>query len=508
MRNFAARLVDRLGRNSCLIDAPSGESIAAADLAAGIARFGEEFAAAGLEPGDRIVIGCDLRPESSIAYLGAMFGGLVPVPVHERALETWGEAIYRHSGARGLWMAAGVQCDWAAREGCLRMRGGFGSRQSGRRPARECRGNDLAALMPTSGSTGVPRLVRVTHDNLAANTEAIIRSQRLAADDRAMLILPISYCFGASVLHTHLYQGGAVVFDSRFMFPDKVLKATSQYECTTFAGVPTAYSMLLRRSGIRGIALPSLRRFLQAGGALPWAQVLQMRQIAPHADFYVMYGQTEATARITTLSPDRLDDKPGSVGLPLDGVRVRIATEQGLEAAAGEAGEIQVSGRSVCDGYFDDQAATEEKFRHGWLLTGDMGIRDADGYLRIVGRKSEFIKMRGVRVGLVEIESRLATAVDGIIECAASAVAHAEAGEALALYVVAEATQADVAARVRRAMPAEWVCDRLTFVTELPKSPSGKVVRARLPQLSPVGVIEWRPDARVPAAASIEPGDT
>ena len=133
--------------------------------------------------------------------------------------------------------------------------------------------------------------------------EAIIRSQRLGSDERALLILPVSYCFGASVLHTHLYRGGAVVFDSRFMFADKVLRAIAYHSCTSFAGVPTAYQILLRRSNIRAIPLPSLRRFLQAGGALAVASIQQMRTIVPHAEFFVMYGQTEATARISCLPP-------------------------------------------------------------------------------------------------------------------------------------------------------------------------------------------------------------
>lgn len=135
-------------------------------------------------------------------------------------------------------------------------------------PPAACVASDLAVLMATSGSTGALRFVMVSHGNLIANTEAIIRSQRLASDERAMLILPVSYVFGASVMHTHLYHGGGVVFDRRFMFPDKVLQAIAQFNCTTFAGVPTVYNVLLRRSNIRRISMPSLRRFLQAGG--PW----------------------------------------------------------------------------------------------------------------------------------------------------------------------------------------------------------------------------------------------
>ena len=183
--------------------------------------------------------------------------------------------------------------------------------------------------MATSGSTGVPRFVMVSHGNLIANTEAIIRSQQLAGDDRAMLILPLNYCFGTSVLHTHLYAGGGVVLDRRFMFPDKVLRAVAEHGCTTFAGVPTVYNVLLRRSNFRAIAMPSLRRFLQAGGRLAPEKVSEMRAASPGTKFYVMYGQTEATARISCLEPERWEEKPGSVGRPLDNLTVRIADEHG-----------------------------------------------------------------------------------------------------------------------------------------------------------------------------------
>jgi long-chain acyl-CoA synthetase len=115
----------------------------------------------------------------------------------------------------------------------------------------------------------------------------------------------VSYCFGASVMHSHLYQGGGVVFDSRFMFPDKVLLAINTYGCTTFAGVPAVYSILLRRSNLRSIPLPGLRRFLQAGGALAPESVREICSVLPTAEFFIMYGQTEATSRISTDSDRR-----------------------------------------------------------------------------------------------------------------------------------------------------------------------------------------------------------
>jgi acyl-CoA synthetase (AMP-forming)/AMP-acid ligase II len=311
-----------------------------------------------------------------------------------------------------------------------------------------------------------------------------------------MLILPVSYCFGTSVLHTHLYQGGAVVFDARFMFPDKVLRALAQHACTTFAGVPTAYQILLRRSNLRAIPLPTLRRFLQAGGALPTACIQQMREIVPDAEFFVMYGQTEATARIACLPPQRLADKAGSVGLPLDNLSVRIVDSAGAEVPAGESGELWVAGKSISAGYLDEPEETQRKFRGGWLATGDIASRDSEGYLWISGRHGEFVKMRGVRVGFAEIEARVA-ALSAVVECAALAVPHEEAGEALALYVVAADGTKDVAAAVRGCLPREWICDSVTLVAELPRNSHGKLVRSHLAQTA---------RARAPQATSDDRG--
>jgi acyl-CoA synthetase (AMP-forming)/AMP-acid ligase II len=337
-------------------------------------------------------------------------------------------------------------------------------------------GNDLAALMPTSGSTGTPRLVKVTHTNLIANTEAIVRSQSLGNYECAMLILPISYCFGASVLHTHLYQGGAIVFDSRFMFPDKVLRAVNTHGCTTFAGVPTVYAMLAKRSSIGSIPLPGLKRFLQAGGALDAGTVQRMRELVPSARFYVMYGQTEASARISCLPPERLDEKIGSAGLPLDNLKVRIIDEMGCELPRTRTGEIWVAGPSISPGYFKDTEETERKFSNGWLKTEDIGCLDEDGYLWINGRKGDFMKIRGVRVSYAEVETQV-KAIPGVFECAAVSMPHAETGEALALYLVPENGAIDLQERVHRSIPPHWTCVAIHIVTALPRTSNGKIAR-------------------------------
>jgi acyl-CoA synthetase (AMP-forming)/AMP-acid ligase II len=294
-----------------------------------------------------------------------------------------------------------------------------------------------------------------------------------------MLILPLSYCFGASVLHTHLYQGGGVVFDRRFMFPDAVLHAINKYACTTFAGVPTAYNVLLRRSNISSIKVPSIRRFLQAGGPLAPQRIAELRAAVPEPKVYVMYGQTEATARISCLEPERLDEKLGSAGRPLDNVAVRIVDEDGKTLPPGEMGEIWAKGPSITMGYLNEPEESLRVFNHGWLRTRDLGHLDADGYIWIDGRKGAFLKMRGVRVSFAEIEGRVA-AVPGVYECAAAAVPHPEAGEALALYIVPDNGAGDVIDQVRRSLPVYWTCESIQMVSEIPKTVHGKISRTSL----------------------------
>ncbi len=481
--NFADRLIRRLGPNSRLIDAVSGQTVSAGEIQDGVLAAAEMFLSAGLQSGEPLLIGCALSPASTLAYLGAIYAGLVPILLEERALASTGEALAGKTRCRAIWTGVNVPCEWIERRGALHFSGLFarGSVSSLRAAPRG--ETDLAALMATSGSTGVPRLVRVTHANLTANTEAIIRSQSLGHDEVAMLILPLNYCFGASVIHTHLYQGGGVVFDSRFMFPDKVLRAINTHACTTFAGVPTVYNVLAARSNIRSIPMPSLRRFLQAGGPLSPQGIQTVRDIVPTAQFFVMYGQTEATSRISCLSPHRLEEKMGSVGLPLDNLMLRIADEEGRELPSGQIGEVWVKGPSICDGYFDDGEETAYKFYDGWLKTGDLGEVDRDGYLWIRGRKGDFMKIRGVRVSFAEVEAKVA-ATPGVYECAAVSVPHAEAGEALALFIVPENGASDLPDRIRRAIPPQWTCSAVNLVPDLPKTSNGKIARYRLKTLA------------------------
>lgn len=478
--NFAGRLVKRLGPCSHLMDAATGVTICPQELPRLIAAYGASLRSAGLREGDRVLIGCSLSLSSALVYLGAIYAGLVAVPVEDRAVKDSGAVLLKATGARAVWTEGGLRRDGTHEGSIVFLQGDLAKKNPEFLPPAACLASDLAALMATSGSTGVPRFVMVTHGNLIANTEAIVRSQQLGGDERAMLILPVSYCFGASVMHTHLYQGGGVVFDRRFMFPDKVLQAMAQLGCTTFAGVPTVYNVLLRRSNLRRIAMPCLRRFLQAGGGLAPQRINEMRAAFPLAKFYVMYGQTEATARISCMEPERWEDKPGSVGRPLDNLMSRIVDEEENDLPAGQIGELLVKGPSICSGYLNDPEETRRVFSDGWLRTRDLAHQDEEGYLWIEGRKGAFLKMRGMRVSFPEVEAKV-TAIPGVYECVARATEHPEAGEALVLFIVPDQGARIEVEEVRRHVPAHWAIDSIRLVSELPKTSAGKIALSSLP---------------------------
>jgi len=477
--NFAGRLVERLGPCTSFIDAATGRTIGPVELPRMIAAHGAALVSAGLQAGDRVLIGCALSPASALVYLGAMYAGLVAVPVDERMMIASAPALVKATGAKAIWSEGSFSREGDYESSVIWLEGDLAAGVAEAIPPAACLSSDLAALMATSGSTGVPRFVMVTHGNLIANTEAIIRSQDLTANEVAMLILPVSYCFGASLLHTHLYQGGAIVFDRRFMFPDKVLRAIGQYGCTTFAGVPTVYNVLLRRSSIRKIPLPSLRRFLQAGGGLAQERISEMRELFPHVKFYVMYGQTEATARISCMDPGRWNGKAGSVGQPLDNLTVSIVDEEGSAVEAGQVGQLVVQGPSICAGYFNDEEETRRVFRGGRLHTGDLARMDEDGFVWIEGRTGSFLKIRGIRVSLAEVEAKVAS-IPGVYECGACAVDHAEAGQALVLLIVLDEGANLTTEEIRHRLPAHWTLDSIRIVSELPKTSAGKIARPAL----------------------------
>lgn len=342
---------------------------------------------------------------------------------------------------------------------------------------------DLASLMFTSGSTGQPNAVRVSHRNIMANTESIIEALGLAADDRMMVVLPFDYCFGTSLLHTHLRVGATLVINNGFQYIEDVLNDMERSACTSFAGVPLIYQQLLRRSSFVRRDLPSLRSAQQAGGKLANVFIKEFLAAKPHTQLHVMYGQTEATARMSYLPAERLEDKLGSIGRGLPGVQLHVLDDDDRPVAPGESGEIVAEGDNVALGYWQPDPA-KNNFRNGRLYTGDLAEVDSEGFIYVVGRAGDFVKPQGYRISCREIEDVLAE-IPEIAEVAVVGVSHAELGEVVRAYLVT--TQGvelgtDHIRKFCRGRLADYAVPReFVYLTELPRNGSQKVVKRLLP---------------------------
>ncbi len=265
---------------------------------------------------------------------------------------------------------------------------------------------DLALLLSTSGSTGSPKLVRLSHQNLRANAEAIADYLQLRADDLAATTLPPHYCYGLSVLHSHLHHGAAVLLTDNSVVDPCLWEAVRTHGVTSFAGVPHTFEML-ERIDFSSLDLPQLRQVTQAGGRLDPDQVRKYAELgrAKGFDFVVMYGATEATARMAWLPPDLAAEHPDAIGVPIPGGRFEIRPAEGHAEGAGE---LVFHGPNVMMGY----ATGPEDLSLGHTLTelhtGDLARVGDDGLYRIVGRQSRFTKIFGLRIDLDDAERAFA----------------------------------------------------------------------------------------------------
>lgn len=353
-------------------------------------------------------------------------------------------------------------------------------------PTLELSPDSPALVLFTSGSTGQPHGVVQTFRNIDANTRSIVSYLGLTAADRALITLPLSYCYGRSVLQTHLFTGGSVFLDNRMALPRIVMETLASEGCTGFAGVPLTFELIRRQVDVSTITFPRLRYVTQAGGTMAPDTIAWARTVFSPAELYVMYGQTEATARLSYLPPDRAADKAGSIGIAIPGVELRVVDEHGLELPAGEIGELVARGQNVTPGYLDEPAETAIILRDGWLWTGDLAYRDADGFFFHRGRAREILKIGGHRVSPVEIEQVIARHPE-VAEAAVFGVMDPLLGEVPTAVIVCRPGKAPSEADLRRfcleRLRAYQVPVTFIPVETLPRNESGKLLRAGLAAL-------------------------
>lgn len=293
----------------------------------------------------------------------------------------------------------------------------------------------IAEIIFTSGSMGEQKGVMITHDNIIANTDSIIEYLELSREDTIQVVMPFYYCYGLSLLHTHLKVGGALVLKNSFIFLGSIINDLKKYKCTGFAGVPSHFQILLRKTkDFINTEFPDLKYVTQAGGKLHTAFISEFIEAFPVVKFFVMYGQTEATARLSYLEPKRLSDKLGSIGKGIPGVELKVVDKNGEVIKPGENGEIIAKGKNVMLAYFQDEQGTTETIKDGWLHTGDMATVDEDGFIYIQSRKKEIIKVRGIRISPKEIEEVIVT-FPGVIDCTIKSFSDEITGEAIKAIV-------------------------------------------------------------------------
>lgn len=340
--------------------------------------------------------------------------------------------------------------------------------------------DDVALIMFTSGSTDKPKGVMLTHYNLVYNTDSIIKYLKLTEKDRIEVVLPFYYCYGTSLLNTHFRCGGSVVINNRFMFPQTVLDHINKYNCTGFAGVPSTYQILLRLTNMKDLKFPSLRYITQAGGRLPEVFISELSSTLNATDIYIMYGQTEATARLSYLPPSKLKSKLGSIGKGIPGTKLMIVNEDGCEVKPGEIGEIVAQGGNIMKGYFNDEVGTKKALKNGVLHTGDIGKIDDDGYIYIVSREKNIIKSAGNRISPKEIENVIVE-INEVVECAVIGVEDDILGEAIKAFVVLKSNNISINSKYiidycRDRLPNFKLPKYVEFLIALPKNSSGKVL--------------------------------
>jgi len=349
----------------------------------------------------------------------------------------------------------------------------------------------LAVILFTSGSTGKPKGVMLSHHNIHWNTSSIVEYLELTEKDRMMVVLPFSYCYGASWLHSLVKIGGQNVLNNRFMFPGKVLDEMIEKKCTGFAGVPSTFQILLRRSALKKMKFPDLRFVAQAGGKLTNPFILELIETLPTTEIFIMYGQTEATARLSYLPPHLLESKLGSCGQGIPRTTIEVLNDEGTPVKPGEIGEIVASGGNIMMGYWKDPEGTATTLRNRKLYTGDLATVDEEGFVFVVDRQKEIIKSGGHRISPREIEATIAK-ISNVVEVGVIGVPDDIMGEAVKAYIVVREdtslSEKEVSNHCIKNLPSFKVPKHIKFLETLPKNESEKVMMAELKKLHKRGV--------------------
>ena len=451
------------------------------DLRRHVAGARGALAAAGVEPGDRVALVADNEPTFVVAYLAILGLGAVAVPLNPTSPEP---ELARELAVVDARVA--VVADDRDLPGVTILRRDALAGDPDAAPVVDRAATDLAVLVFTAGTAGSPKAAKLTHGNLLANLDQVRAhpGRDVYAHDVGLGVLPLFHIFGLNVVLGLLLQaGGTVVLERRFD-PAESIALIARHGVTLVAGAPPMYRAWAEvpAGAANADAFSGVR--LATSGAAPLGEDVAAAFTGRYGLFiHQGYGLTEAAPVVTSSLLDQ-PPRPGSIGVPLPGVDVRLVDDEGEDALVGDPGEIRVHGPNVFGGYWEDDAATAAALTSdGWLRTGDIAVADDSGHLYLVDRAKDLIIVSGFNVYPAEVEEVLLEH-PGIAEVAVVGVPAAATGEAVKAFVVrapgAGVSEADVTEFAAGRLARYKAPSEVSFVDELPRAVAGKVLRRQL----------------------------
>lgn len=424
-----------------------------------------------------------------VVYYGVQLAGLTVMPVNTKLAAPEIEYIFRHSKAKVLIYDEQLKGTIAATDAgfdeVLTLADIRKVLAEESHPFTELTMNadDTAVVMYTSGTTGKPKGVMLSHRNIFETAEIWSDSMQMTAADRMYICTPLFHCAGSHVFAVPtMLKGGTVIIEEAFS-PDQTLKNLVETKATIFFGVPAMYTILLNKPELKDYSFEQLRLFCYGAAPMPYELVKRLKDTFSNVKVQNLYGQTENSPAASSLLDDVALVKIGSVGKPLARTEIQLVDPNGEAVPLGEVGEICVRGPQVMKGYLHAPEETAHTIRNGWLYSGDLGKFDEEGYLYIVDRKKDMIIRGGENIYPIEVEEVLYQ-MPQVLEAAVVGVPHEVYGEVPKAFVVVkegeQLTEEDVLHYCRTQLAKYKLPYEVDFLVQLPRNASGKVLKHTL----------------------------
>ncbi|MFN2643596.1 MAG: class I adenylate-forming enzyme family protein [Burkholderiales bacterium] len=488
VESFLLESARRFPDKTALVAGP--ERLSYTELARRAGAFAGTLRKQGLSRGERVVIFLQNSPDVIVAVFGTLMAGGVFSVVNPGTKADKLAYILNHCTAKVLVTERRLaEIGEAARSRASAIAAMLVTPLDYSEPAPKPNPGidlDLAMIVYTSGSTGFPKGVMMTHANIVAAATSITTYLESAPSDIVLSVLPLAFDYGLYQALMCAKVGATLVLEKSFTYPAVVLEKLKSERATGFPLVPTLAAMLLQMKHLEPDMFPDLRYLTNTAAALPKAHIERLRELFPGAKLYSMYGLTECK-RCTYLPPEELDRRPESVGIAIPGTEALVVDDHGERVPAGVVGELVIRGGHVMKGYWGDEEATARVLKAGpypWekvLYTGDLFRTDQEGFLYFVSRKDDIIKTRGEKVSPKEVENVIYE-LAGVREVCVVGVPDRLLGQAIKAIVAADegVSERDVIRHCAARLEEFMVPKHVEFRGHLPKSENGKIARKEL----------------------------